>query len=134
MESIRQFLKNDKFAEHVGIELLEVSRGRTRAKMQIKEHHLNGLKIVQGGAIFTLADLALAAAANSYDGIIAVGINASISYLKATRAGTLIAEAREISRSHKFATYTVNITNLDGEVVAIFQGMVYRKKKGVDFM
>jgi len=133
MESIRQFLKNDKFAEHVGIELLEVSRGRARAKMQIKEHHLNGLKIVQGGAIFTLADLALAAA-NSYDGIIAVGINASISYLKATRAGTLIAEAREISRSHKFATYTVNITNLDGEVVAIFQGMVYRKKKGVDFM
>jgi len=134
MESIRQFLKNDKFAEHVGIELLEVSRGRARAKMQIKEHHLNGLKIIQGGAIFTLADLALAAAANSYDGIIAVGINASISYLKATRAGTLIAEAREISRSHKFATYTVNITNLDGEVVAIFQGMVYRKKKGVDFM
>ena len=134
MESIRQFLKNDKFAEHMGIELLEVSRGRARAKMQIKEHHLNGLKIVQGGAIFTLADLALAAAANSYDGIIAVGINASISYLKATRAGTLIAEAREISRSHKFATYTVNITNLDGEVVAIFQGMVYRKKKGVDFM
>ena len=134
MESIRQFLKNDKFAEHMGIELLEASRGRARAKMQIKEHHLNGLKIVQGGAIFTLADLALAAAANSYDGIIAVGINASISYLKATRAGTLIAEAREISRSHKFATYTVNITNLDGEVVAIFQGMVYRKKKGVDFM
>jgi len=134
MESIRQFLKNDKFAEHVGIELLEVSRGRARTKMQIKEHHLNGLKIVQGGAIFTLADLALAAAANSYDGIIAVGINASISYLKATRAGTLIAEAREISKSHKFATYTVNITDLDGEVVAIFQGMVYRKKKGADFV
>lgn len=127
METIKKFFKNDKFAEYVGIELLEVSKGRAKAKMEIKNHHLNGLKTVQGGAIFTLADLVFAAASNSH-GTVAVSINVNISYLKAVTSGTLIAEAREISRNPKLATYTVNITNENGDIIAIFQGMVYRKK------
>ncbi len=127
METIRKFFKNDKFAEYVGIELLEVSKGRAKAKMEIKNHHLNGLKTVQGGAIFTLADLVFAAASNSH-GTVAVSINANISYLKSVTTGTLIAEAREISRNPKLATYTVHITNGNGDIIAIFQGMVYRKK------
>ena len=28
----------------------------------------------------------------------------------------------------QFATYTVHITNENGDIIAIFQGMVYRKK------
>ena len=130
MENIKKFLKNDKFAEYVGIELLEVSKGRAKAKMEIKNHHLNGIKTVQGGAIFTLADLVLAAASNSH-GNIAVNINTNISYLKAATRGTLIAEAKEVSINPKLATYTVHITNENGEIIAIFQGMVYRKKEKI---
>lgn len=33
------------------------------------------------------------------------------------------------SLNHKIATYTVNITNKTGDLIAIFQGMVYRKKE-----
>jgi len=127
MENIKNFLKNDKFAEYVGVELLEVSKGRAKAKMEIKNHHLNGLKTVQGGAIFTLADLAFAAASNSH-GTVAVSINVNISYLRAATTGTLIAEAKEVSINPKLATYTVNITDENGDIIAIFQGMVYRKK------
>jgi len=127
METIKKFFKNDKFAEYVGIELLEVSKGKAKAKMEIKNHHLNGLKTVQGGAIFTLADLVFAAASNSH-GTVAVSINVNISYLKSVTSGTLIAEAKEISRNPKLATYTVHITNENGDIIAIFQGMVYRKK------
>ena len=127
MENIKDFFKNDKFAEYVGIELLEVSNGRAKAKMEIKNHHLNGLKTVQGGAIFTLADLAFAAASNSH-GSVAVSINANISYLRAATTGSLIAEAKEVSINPKLATYTVNITDENGDIIAIFQGMVYRKK------
>ncbi|MCD6471798.1 PaaI family thioesterase [Candidatus Aerophobetes bacterium] len=130
MENIKKFLKNDKFAEYVGIELLEVSKGRAKAKMEIKNYHLNGINTVQGGAIFTLADLVLAAASNSH-GNIAVNINTNISYLKAATRGTLIAEAKEISINPKLATYTVHITNENGEIIAIFQGMVYRKKEKI---
>ncbi len=131
MEEIKQFFKKDKFCAFIGIELTEVSKGHAKAKMDIKEHHLNGVGIVQGGAIFTLADLAFAAASNSH-GTVAVSINASISNMKATSSGTLYAEAREISINPKIGTYTVDITNEKGEMIAIFQGMVYRKKDSLD--
>ena len=36
--------------------------------------------------------------------------------------------ANEVARSNKLATYTVQVTDDDNDVVAIFQGMVYRKK------
>ncbi len=127
MESVRSFFKNDKFAEHVGIELLEVYEGRAKAKMEIKEHHLNGINIAHGGAIFSLADLAFAVASNSHR-TIAVSINVSISYLKASASGTLIAEAKEVSLNPKLATYEVRVTDENNDLIAIFLGTVYRKK------
>lgn len=131
MEQIKQFFtENDKFAEYCGVELLDVSQGRAKAKMEIKPHHLNGVKTVHGAAIFTLADLVFAVASNSH-GSIAMGINVSISYLKAVQQGVLFAEAQEVSINPKLATYTINVTDADNDLVAIFQGMVYRKKDAV---
>ena len=127
MESVRNFFKNDRFAEHVGIELLEVSEGRAKAKMEIQEHHLNGVNIAHGGAIFSLADLAFAVASNSHR-TIALGINANISYLKAAADGTLFAEAKEVSLNPKLATYEVRVTDENNDLIAIFLGTVYRKK------
>ncbi len=127
METVKNFFKNDTFADHVGIELLEVSEGRAKAKMEIKKHHLNGIDIAHGGAIFSLADLAFAVASNSHK-TIALGINASISYLKAAASGTLIAEAKEVSLNPKLATYEVRVTDETDDIIAIFLGTVYRKK------
>jgi acyl-CoA thioesterase len=58
----------------------------------------------------------------------AMGINTSISYVKAALSGTLYAEAEEQSRNHELATYTVNVSDDSGDLVALFQGMVYLKK------
>lgn len=131
MEEIAGYFKNDRFAAHLGIELLEISPGRARARMKIEEHHLNALDIGHGGAIFGLADLVFAVASNSH-GTVAMAINVSISYLKAVRAGTtLYAEALELSRNPKLASYSVRVESEDGDLVALFQGMVYRKKDPV---
>jgi acyl-CoA thioesterase len=128
MEAVRNFFKNDRFADHIGIELLEVSEGRAKAKMKIKEHHLNGVDIAHGGAIFSIADLAFAVASNSHK-TVALSINVSISYLKASVAGeTLTAEAKEVSLNPKLATYEVRVTNETSDIIAIFLGTVYRKK------
>jgi acyl-CoA thioesterase len=127
MENIMRFFKNDRFAETAGIELLEVSEGKARAKMVIKEEHLNGVNTVHGGALFTLADLAFALAANSH-GTVAVAVNVNISYFKAVSSGTLYAEAKEVSLNSKLGNYTVNITDENGQLIALFQGMAYRKK------
>jgi acyl-CoA thioesterase len=131
MEDIKRYLKKDNFAANSGIELLEVSPGYAKAKMDIQEKHLNALKTVQGGALFTLADIAFAAASNAY-GTVTVAINVNISFVKAVTMGTLIAEAKETSINPKIATYNVNITDDYGDTVAIFQGMGYRKKISLD--
>ena len=128
MEEMKQyFMKNDKFAEYVGIELVEVTKGKAKAKMEIKNHHLNSIKTVHGGAVFALADLVFAVASNSH-GTIAMGINVSISYLKAVKEGVIFAEAKEVSINPKLATYNVQVTDGRDDLVAVFQGMVYRKK------
>ena len=131
MKNIKDFLKNDNFAAISGIEILEASPGYAKARMNIEEKHLNALKTVQGGAIFTLADLTFAAASNAY-GNVAVAINANISFVKAATGKTLIAEAKETSINPKISTYPVNITDDKGDLVAIFHGMGYRKKISLD--
>ena len=131
MEELKQFFSSqDLFAEHVGIELLEVELGYARTSMKIAPHHFNGAKTVHGGAIFTLADFAFAVASNSH-GNLAMGINTSVSFVKAATGGTLYAEAREKSLNPKLASYSVLITDDADETVAIFQGMVYRKKQQI---
>ena len=62
MKDIKRCLKNDRFAERANVELLSVSAGHATAKMVLHPHHMNGLNVIQGGAIFTLADYAFAAA------------------------------------------------------------------------
>lgn len=132
MGDIKSFFKKDNFAADLGIELLEASPGYAKAKLDIEEKHLNSLGIVQGGALFTLADLAAGAAINAH-GNAAVGINTNIYFVKAASKGTLIAEVKETSISPKIATYNVDITDDNGDIIAIYQGMGYRKKAPNDF-
>lgn len=127
MEKLKEFFRTDRFVEHSGIEPVSLELGRATARMLIKPMHMNALGIVQGGAIFTLADYAFGMASNSH-GLAAVGINVSITYMKAAVAGVLTAEARELSRNAKLGSYTVEVKNEAGELVAVFQGLVYRKK------
>jgi acyl-CoA thioesterase len=132
LELVKQIIKADRFClETVGMELVEITPGAAKVKLVITAAHLNGLGRVQGGAIFSLADLALAAAANS-QGNLAVSINASISYFKATGLGSiLLAEAQTESLNPKLATYTVRVTDQIGDLIALMQATVYRKKETV---
>ncbi len=131
MEKIRNFFKKDRFAAHNDITLIELRPGYAKAEFTISNKHLNGVDITHGGAIFTLADLAFAVASNSH-GTVAVGVSATISYLKATNQGTLTAEAKEVSINPKLATYQVDVRDENNELVAIFQGTVYRKKTNLE--
>ncbi len=127
MEKIKHYFKNDQFARLADIELLSVSPGTATAKMVLQSKHLNSLKTVQGGAIFTLADYAFAAAANSH-GTVAVALNVNITFMKAATTGTLWAEAKEVSKNFKIGSYLVQVKDDAGDLVAQFQGLAYRKK------
>lgn len=127
MEKLKRWFKNDRFAQRSNCELVSVAKGDARAKMTLHPHHWNGVGVVMGGAIFTLADFAFAAAANSH-GTVALAVNVSITFMKSAKTGTLWAHAREISKNAKLGSYTVEVKDDRGDLVALFQGMVYRKK------
>ena len=91
----QEFFKKDRFADNVGVELIEIKEGYGKARLVITEEHLNAGNRTQGGALFTLADLALAAAANSH-GTLAFSLSSNITFLRSSGPGdTLYAEARE---------------------------------------
>jgi acyl-CoA thioesterase len=119
-------VRNDRFAQLLGIEILDVHPGYALAEMKIEEKHRNGINTVQGGAIFTLADYAFAAACNA-DGSTTVAINASISYFRAPQGAYIRAEAREEHKNRKICGYKVEIKDEDGSLIASFSGLGYRK-------
>ncbi len=127
MDDINRYFSQESFGSRSGMRFTSISKGYAKAEMRISERHLNVLGTVHGGAIFTLADMAFAAASNSH-GTVAVAINVDISYVKATTEGNLYAEAHETSINPKIATYVVKVTDDEGDTVAIFNGMAYRKK------
>lgn len=120
------FLTRDAFAALLGIRLIEAAPGYAKTAMDLTDNHKNGAGIAHGGAIFSLADLAFAVAANSH-GKLSLAVSAAISYVKAGTGKTLFAEAREVSLGGKMATYAITISNDAGDTIAAFQGTVYRK-------
>jgi len=133
LEKFKGFINTrDRFAASNGMAVTEVRPGFATASMKVCENHLNGVNIIQGGALFTLADLAFAAASNAH-GLVAVGLTATISFFKPGLTGdTLTAEAKEVSLTARTACYKVGITNSQGVLLAEFNGIAYRKKESID--
>jgi acyl-CoA thioesterase len=125
MDETRDRLEQDAFARHLSMELLDLEPGRARASMRVTPDHRNAFGMVHGGAIFSLADYVFQSASNSH-GVLAVAIQATISFLKAPRSDVLLAEAEEVSCTRRLATYSIRVTEEDGTLLAQFQGTVYR--------
>ena len=130
MDDLKRFVERDRFAGHIGVEMLEYGGGRARARMEVRQEHLNSAGTAHGGAIFSLADAVFAAASNSH-GTLALAINVTISFFKSVSKGALVAEGREISLNPRLATYLIEVKDAEGNPVALFQGMVYRKKDSI---
>jgi len=101
--------------------------GYAVVQMEITDNHLNGVDMVQGGAIFTLADYAFAAASN-YGGVVTVGVNVNISFLKPPAGKTITAEAREISAGRKVSHVHIDVFDENRDLVAVVHGTGYRKQ------
>ena len=127
MELIDYLNRYDRFAAGAGVRLVEIGDGYARAQMTVTEAHVNGGNVCQGGAIFTLADLAFAAAVNS-GGLMTVGTSNSITYLRSARIGdVLTAEARQEDH-HKMPFCEIRVTNQDGLLVCVMTGSAYRRQ------
>lgn len=127
--------QGDKFGAFVGVQLIGVKDGVAQSQLEVKEHHLNAGGVCQGGAIFTLADVALAAVSNS--GMqLTLAIDSSIFYHRSAMLGDILtAEAVAVSRHPKVPYCEVRVKNQDGVLIASFQATCYSKRvvlEGVD--
>ena len=119
--------RTDRFAANAGCRLTEVDEEYAVAEMTVTEHHLNGGNVCQGGALFTLADLAIAALMNCR-GQLTFGISNSIIYVSSAKEGDLLrAEAVSIADHHKIPSVEVRVTNQEGHLICHVTGMRYRK-------
>ncbi|EIV92847.1 PaaI family thioesterase [Frankia sp. QA3] len=105
----------------VGLRTVEVRPGHAVVALDVAPEHLNHVGIAHGGAIFSLADQAVAVAANQR-GRTAVLSAATIHLVRPVRGGArLVATAEEGHRGRRLSLYTVRVTD-SGELVATVTG------------
>ncbi len=123
--------KTDRFAANAGCQITVVDEHHAVATMTVMEQHLNGGNVCQGGALFTLADLAIAALMN-YRGQLTFGIQNSITFVSSARKGdVLTAEAIHICDHHKIPSVEVRVVNQEGHLICHVTGMGYRKSVAI---
>lgn len=119
--------KNDRFAANAGCRITEVDNQHAVAEMTVTSQHLNGGNVCQGGALFTLADLAIAALMNC-QGQLTFGISNSIMFVSSAHEGDILrAEAVNVCNHHKIPSVEVRVTNQEGQLICHVTGMGYRK-------
>ena len=122
------------FAKRFGIELIDIGEGTSKVRMKATPDMNNLFGMIHGGAIFALIDEAFETASNSH-GSLSVALNMNITYLNAAMPGaTLTAEAREINRTRKTATYDIRVTDGEGALIATCTALVYRKGSPLPFL
>ncbi len=131
--TLKDFIgEGDHFARHSGVQVLSVAENYGKASLVVANEHLNAGGVCQGGAIFTLADTALALAANS-GLMLTLSVEASISYHRAAMEGdVLTAEAVALCPHPKIPAFEVKVTNQRGELIASFKGTCYTKKAALN--
>ena len=119
--------RTDRFAANAGCRIIEVDEQHAVAEMTVTAEHLNGGNVCQGGALFTLVDLAIAALLNQ-GGQLTVGINNNITFVTSAKEGDVLrAEAVHVCDHHKVPSVEARVTNQDGKLICQVTGMGYRK-------
>lgn len=119
--------RTDRFAANAGCQITEVDEQHAVAVMTVTADHLNGGNVCQGGALFTLADLAIAALMNCR-GQLTFGISNSIMFVASALEGDVLrAEAVHVSNHHKIPSVEVNVTNQNNVLICHVTGLGYRK-------
>ena len=123
---VEKMINGDAFSQWLGIKVIEISEDNCTLEMIVRDEMTNGFNIAHGGITYSLADSALAFAANS-DGIQSMSIETSISHTKKVESGDLItAIAKKVNKNNKTAIYYITIKNQNNIEVAHFKGTIYR--------
>ena len=129
-DEIKQFFKNDRFADLVGAQIESLSAEEVVCSLSIQPHHLNAGNKVQGGVLFTLADFAFAVACNYADlekgnNNITVSHAAQIHYFKPASGDKLTVKTECLQQGRKLSVYRMRVWDAEGALVAEMTGDAY---------
>jgi acyl-CoA thioesterase len=134
LEEITKRVEEEPFTQLLEMQLKDIGPGHSVVEMILRPEMENILGMAHGGAIFSLIDEAFETASNSH-GTIAVALNMNITYISSPPMGSLLrAEAREISLTRRTASYLINVTDTQDQLVATCQALVYRKDEKLPFL
>jgi acyl-CoA thioesterase len=134
LAALRKQVAAQEMPRRLGIELLEAAPGRARVAMVCRPEMANILGMVHGTALFALIDEAFQAAVNAY-GTVAVALNMNLTFHQAPKLGErLIATTRELHAGRRTATYLIEVTDSQGNLVASCQALAYRKNQPLPFL
>jgi len=133
-EAIFKKVESEPFAQRFGITLLELDEGYSKVQMKLTPDMENFLGTAHGGALFALMDEAFETASNSH-GTVALALNMNITYISSPPLkSTLIAEAREFSRTQRTAVYDIKLFDDRNNLIASCEALVYRKGTPLSFL
>lgn len=117
-EYIRTLFQKDTFAvETTGARVEKAGPGYALCSLRVDERHRNIRGDVMGGVIFTLADFAFGAAANTGDSG-SVSLSSNINFLRGTKGPVLYAEAKCVKRGRNIGFYDVTVTDGEDRIIA----------------
>lgn len=125
LEEAREYFKNDLFATNAGMQIDSLSEGEVVCSVEQTDALRNANGGIMGGAIFTLADLALAVLANNIH-FPSVASQVSINYLAAPKGTKMFAKAKVIKDGRTTTVINVDITDDTGRAVALFIGTAFK--------
>ncbi|MDR0250998.1 MAG: PaaI family thioesterase [Burkholderiales bacterium] len=116
LEHIRNHFKKDRFATENGVMIDSVREDCVVCSMELNADHKNSVGGVQGGAIFTLADLAFAVHCNlawlcGEDVGVTLGQSCSISFLKSSKGKRLTAKSTCLSKGRSMSIYRICVVD-----------------------
>jgi acyl-CoA thioesterase len=134
IEALKKRARQERYANLIGITLVELGPGRAVVEMKPREDHSNIFGTVHGGAIFSLIDAAFEFSCNAH-GTVAVALSMTLTYHNPPEPGsTLRAESQEIHRSRKTATYEIKVRDRNDVLIASCQALAYRKEVPLPFL
>jgi acyl-CoA thioesterase len=105
-------------AAHLGMKIVELSKGYARVKLELKKEHLNWENMIHGGIVATVLDQAFGCACNTLDNV-HVAVQMNIHFMKAPAVGeTIYAESKVLHAGKRMGTSEMKVCDSKGNEIA----------------
>ncbi|MGW8423907.1 PaaI family thioesterase [Peribacillus simplex] len=125
-EQIHAHVKNDPYAQSLGIQLTKFEAGTAEATLEVQRTMVNAYGTVHGAVIYALADHAFSVACNAF-GKTSLGLSTTIQFIESAKPGDrIVARATEIKRNYRTGFYRIDVFH-EENLIATMEAVSYRK-------